>query len=691
MSIRQYQKDHLQGVSSARTTIDQPPEIDDALVYWTLHPTKSTLVDLREFAVCDAKKGMQLGTWNGPWRGRPELIEQLAPAFKAATITLAKPSVTKQLGWLRRWWRLMDQVEDAAAANGSVIEPVKSVADLTSLHYDFAHRQGMRRQEFSSFITLVNAVRITIGLSPLRWDAPVDDAPIRHLPPPDHCTALRLAIRKAWTQVLSGFSLKDRVRAGNFTPSNAEEELLLENWLHFKNVADLTGSVLPTTAQLRDGSSKKIYWSLEGRTLAAMRSIANPTRWEVDAAYYQCLVFTGWNDATLLSLDAESQALLRSHPKDQLQFVLADEMYELTGVKARSSNSEQYVFGLWKTSFGAGFIVKTWLERTAHLREILKTRLTEKRKEYEEARRSERFSVDELSELFKEVVRLRTGCHAVWLYLDRNGQINWLHDHGKEGHVDQGKQITFVRVLLRQMNRERLASGASAISEDITSSDFRDMFAVYVYQRTGGNVLAVMKALGHKFLRTSAGYLDNNVLNAKSDETIRSFLNHLFAELGNGRLDLTILKALVETGEVPPELRTRLQEYRSLLRSRHGIACRAPRNPPKGINEVGKAGSLCKEQACLRACSNAIFMPDSLSGIARRVEELEAMREVLPLATWLRSKQEVELSNGIDLLTTFYCAEDVDAHRRRWKTEIRMGHHLVPGLVRGASRLEEST
>lgn len=693
MSIRQYQKDHLQDTTSASTaanTIDHPPEIDDDLVYWTLHPTQSTLVDLREFAVCDVEKGRRLGTRNGPWRCRPELIAQLAPAFRAATIFLARPSVETHLTRLRSWWRLMDRVEDAAAESGTPIQAVKSVADLTYLHYDLAHRQQMRRQVFSSFMTLVNAVRITIGSSPLRWDAPVDDEPIRHLPPSDHCTALRLEIRRAWTQVLSGFSLKDRVREKSFTPSNAEEELLLENWLHFKSVSEVTGSPLPTTAQLREESSEKVYESLEGRTLAAMRSIANPTRWEVDAAYYQCLVFTGWNDATLLSLDAESHALLRSHPKDQQQFVLTDDTYELTGVKARSSNSEQYVFGLWKTSFGAGFIVKTWLERTAHLRAILKAQLAERRKEYAEARRSGRCSVDELTALFKEVARLRTGCHSVWLYLDRTGQINWLHDHSKEGHVDQREQITFVRLLIRKLNRERVATGLSAISEDITPSDFRDMFALYVYQRTGGNVLAVMKALGHKFLRTTTGYLDNNILNAESDEAIRSFLDHLFAELSNGRLDLTILKALVETGKVSEEMRARLQEYRSLMRSRHGIACRAPRNPPKGINEAGKAGSLCAEQACLRCFSNAIYLPESLSGIARRVEELRALEEALPLATWLRSTFKKELSNGIDVLTNFYDAVEVDAQRRRWRTEIRMGRHLVPGLVRGASVLEES-
>jgi hypothetical protein len=111
--------------------------------------------------------------------------------------------------------------------------------------------------------------------------------------------------------------------------------------------------------------------------------------------------------------------------------------------------------------------------------------------------------------------------------------------------------------------------------------------------QSGGNIIAVMIALGHSSLRSTGGYVNNNIFSAEDDEAIRKFMTSLFNELSIGRLDLTILAQLVRHGPMTDEMLARLTEYRSLTRSRVNVACADIRNPPLSVDPGHIEGKRC--------------------------------------------------------------------------------------------------
>ena len=241
-----------------------------------------------------------------------------------------------------------------------------------------------------------------------------------------------------------------------------------------------------------------------------------------------------------------------------------------------------------------------------------------------------------------------------------------------------GKQASFLAVLIDQVNRERAMRGAIPIPS-VAQSDFRDIFATFLWRQSGGNLFVVMRLLNHAHLATTERYVDNTILNAERDQQARTFLDHLFAELGKGRVDIAILTHLQRHGAVTPEMEARLHEFRALQRSRIGVACKDPTNPPTEIQPKTEGRRLCTPQRCLLCKPHAVILPESLPGVAMRVEELEAIQRAVPVETWLGSDYQQELSNGLDVLRLFP-ADDVRNARAFWENAIGAGAHRIPGL-----------
>lgn len=268
------------------------------------------------------------------------------------------------------------------------------------------------------------------------------------------------------------------------------------------------------------------------------------------------------------------------------------------------------------------------------------------------------------------------------MYVDAKGEISWLDPLRLCRYQNKaygGELDSYIARVLKHLNSERNRVGKPLIAP-ITPSDFRDIYARWVYKQSGGNILSVMLALGHSSPRSTGRYLDNNIFSAENDEAVRGFMTHLFVELERGRLDLTILTQLVRHGAVTVEMQQRLDNYRKLMRSRVGVACIDPRHPPADIVPEHNANRLCETQNCLRRCGNARLLPESLDGIAMRVEELCRMSDCLPRETWLRGKFADELNEGEYLLENLYKPEQAAEARDNWRSRIAQGEHLVPGL-----------
>lgn len=672
MSIRKNNKDHLK--EHARVELVTPelltlPNHENPLKFWTHHSTENTLVDLTVFANGDLKPQHK-----APFTGRPQLILQLVPAIEAVTVGLTKASVQQINPTLRTWWRLLDTVEQAAAKVGQPMNRVEDVRQLTHVHHDFVVRSKMGKGQFYIGYRILNATLQLLGDPALHWTAPEDSKPKRVLPPNDQIKAIRIALKQEWERVRQRWTVSDQVRADGFEPQTDEEFSLLKHWQHFEQVQGKSGKALPTIDEMRCEMDKYAF-NYAGFTLAGIRNIAFPDRWEAETASHLCLAHTGWNPAVLYSLDASqpfntAQSFLRTHPRDPNRYLL-------TGTKLKAGGTEQPVSGLWKTTSGPGFIIKMWMERIAPLREQLKTMLSAERSGYTQMLQ-DGASADLLTHQFEKIQKLEFGCRSVWLFVDGSGNIAWINGTTSTRIWLNDKKVTYMTAFLFRLNRERANRGEAPIAA-VGASDFRDMFALFVWQATGGNILAVMRALRHAQLRTTQGYVDNNILNAERDHQARSFLNNLFNELGAGRADITILAHLQRHGEVTKEMEQRLTEYRAKQRSRIGVACKDPLHPPTDIQPSSASTRMCSPQRCLICKPHAVILPESISGIAMRVEELEVMQNTLPVGIWIESRFPEELRNGLDILKLF-SSNEVRKAREHWAQAIATGSHYIPGL-----------
>ncbi len=713
MSLRNKNKDHLKqhgGVELVETAL--APHSDDPLRFWNEHPTENTLVDLHVFADGEHKKP-NCAKWSGPFSGRRTLIAELAPAIKARLTLAAAATCRSYNNVFRAFWRVFDQLEAMAAPNGSTVEQLSSVKDLNHLHEAAAHRAGIDAWTFRTFVSVADDARRLMRIAPLCWTAPTERVLNRQLIPADQARALRTAIKQDWEKVRKAWIRKDAIRRGEEPDTLSEwekrddvivrqyaegnEELRL-NWQHLERIQTITGRILPTPEQLRDGvPSLNAYTGLETRL---MRGIAFPTVEEADIAFHAALMGSGWNPSTLITgLDATLPERIFQHPKDTKQNVLMVDDPEATeanteevtmrGSKRRAGGRLQFCMGHKKDPASPPAIVAVWLERTAALRKQLQHDCEAAGAELVRLK-GEGAPQAAIERQFKAFQTLQQGLRNVWLYVGRAGKINWIDGMGwarykipgtkKQGH-------SYLDGVIKRLNNERATRNEPAIKR-VSPSDFRDIYARWVYKRTGGNIIAVMLALGHGSLRSTNAYTDNNIFSAENDETVRSFMTHLFDELQQGRVDLTILAQLVRHGPLTPEMQSRLEEYRTLMRSRVMVGCADAKNPPVHIEPDHEEGKWCGTQRCLRDCPNARFLPESLDGVAMRVEELLVISDHLPLDKWVKEKFGEELEAGEFILADLYPADEVAQARTHWREKILAGKHVVPGM--GLTRDQEA-
>lgn len=703
MSIGKKNKDHLKqhaGVSAVGGEPPDPPKSDDPLHFWTNHPTENYAVDLHPFASGEFENphpsGGNVGAWRGAYTGRPRLIVELAPAIQASTSFLSKESAEHYKASLRAWWRLFDAYENTPLANGQRPPRIDSVTDLNELHEAFALQSGIALAYFKIFRRVANATRQARKLPLLLWESPNSAAPIRTLIPDNQAKELKTALKQDWERVRKTWARNDaireeaarRERGGPVRILDEEEDRLLKNWQHLERIQQQTGRILPSGEQLLDGKKARTlcYYSLERRL---MRSILFPTVEEADIAFHLALLNSGWNPSTLKNLDAESPYLVTPHPKDHGQLVLTSERFgeqqeedeaTLRAPKPRAGNKTQFCTGLVKHTASPPFIVAAYLKRVAPLRELLKQQYTEAVKELEDMRN--RLTAANIIEAqYLKTQKLRQGCGNVWLYVDLKGDINWLDWREWKRYKQSGdkRNVSYLDLLLNRLNATRAEHGKNPIAA-VTPSDFRDIYARWVYKQSGGNILAVMLALGHSTIASTINYLENNIFSAENDAHALRFMIHLIGQLREGRIDLTILAQLVRHGALTPEMEARLKEYRTLMKSRIGAGCSDPRHPPEHVAPNHIPGRLCGTNRCLKDCHNAKFLPESLDGIAMRVEELLMMLECLPRETFLRGHFDMELESGEYLLDTLYPAEAMCLAREKWRKRIASGEHIVPGL-----------
>lgn len=694
MSIRIYNKDHLKqhaGVTSTAPVRFDTPISSDPLVFWSQHEQEPCEVNLTPFSIGQEKSNHRFGGGKKfiPFTGRPRLIHQLAPAISETLAYACKGTVLGYMNALREWWRVLDAVEAAAFAEHQPMTRVENILLLTKVHSEFAHRSGMNRQTFSKFRALVDLSRVALGEQPTFWKAPEDGDVQKHIPSQEQRNALRFAVRAACRQVLGKWDQSDKLSQVETEPTDPREAALWRNVKLMRDLQKRSGKILPMPADFLDSIPDWAFNSAGTFKLSIRESIF-PNHWDADAVWHLCVLNTGWNPSTLTNLDVTKKFLF-DHFKDSTndphqRFVLRPQTYELIGDKGRAGGKEQFITGQWKSLDGPGHLIKTYLARVEPLRNALKQQLIQAQHKYKQTDIAD-YKLKKT--LFEKIKFLEKGVRSVWLYVNRSGEISWISDKTLASGYINSMQVPFLTEIRHLLNAQRQNTSRNlnkyqvspthylAPIPHVTAKDFRLWFADYVYRASHGNMLHVKKALNHSLLSTTIGYTNTKILNQESSNGARRFLRILVDELETGRVDLTILAHLYRYGEITSEQQEILTQMRKLTKSRMKVACKDARNPPAHINST--KGELCDFQRCMLCPENAVLLPESIDGIAMRVEELLATQGSLPIETWLEGMYDIELKNNLIALRKFDLNQSLAA-RKKWALAISEGKILVPGL-----------
>jgi hypothetical protein len=379
---------------------------------------------------------------------------------------------------------------------------------------------------------------------------------------------------------------------------------------------------------------------------------------DIRCAFQLCLANTGWNPAVFLSLNVDDP-FIEEHPKDPTRYILR-------GFKDRGG-SEQVSKGLFKSQGGAGFMLRFLVENTLPLRNQLKQELKQSREDLESGNPK---NTEERLALQERVRALERGIRSLWLFVSPVGKgIHWLGD-------DNYNRRDYLSSVIADINKRQPADKQLA---RLTPGDFRDAYAARIYHSSGGSILAVMRALNHKRIDTTGVYLDNTLLKEEHAKMFATYSEALWHEVKvHRRIDPSIIAKWSRDGAVTQDERDRLKTYRELLRSRIGVGCKDPLNPPKRLAPSFTADGKkhCSVQRCLLCAEHAVVFPDSLPGICKRLAELHYLKANMSLPAYLESEFGTEIENA-ELILHGFDQDEVRYHLHNWQERIATGMHRV--------------
>ncbi|MFZ2998857.1 MAG: hypothetical protein WA071_00785 [Undibacterium umbellatum] len=677
MGIRKHNKDHLRAHANTLSLVlkNSPRDINDRsitqdpLLLLTIHNSHPREIDLRVFRDGESEPPLKGGVqWCGPFTGRPTLIAQLAPAIQGFYECASPATIQRLKAGLRAWWRLFDAVEKNIGATEKHLVLVHTVADLTEVHRQYALDSDIGRQSFGALVRLVDSVRNAQKIRPLRWTSPAPPDIRRKLPAHADVKDIRSALKHSWRAALLRWERCDQLlNVEGVNPIDKHERRLLSNYQLFKKTMQKTGVPNPRGASLEFGLRKNSF-ARSGYNIGDMLRGFYPDASDIRAAFHLCLASTGWNASVLTSLDASDgdSSFIEAHPKDPARYIMR-------GFKERGK-SEQLTEGLQKSRESAGMIIKTIFAITMPLRDQLKKDLANAKLELDNLLAKDHIE-NSRKKLIKKIGKLKDGCRSPWLYATAASGIGWLDDSSYSRSGDDNS-MPFLACLITQLNERRPENKKLPI---MRPSDFRDAFAAYAYNISGGMVLYVMKVLGHKHPKTTQAYLDNSLLNQESNNLYRAFSEALWNEIAvHKRLDPTIIAKWSQDGQVTDSDRDRLKKYRSMKVSRIGVGCKDPTNPPKYIAPgfIPNGRAACHVQRCTLCLEHAIIFPESLPGLAKREAELLFIQSTMSVEAFTESTFGEELKNT-EIALNHFDKLALASHRENWERRIKSGDHRV--------------
>ena len=634
-------------------------------------------VDLTEFAEGHRYEGPK--SWAGDFSGRPVLAAEIALAWRSKWGSSSEQSVRGRLAALRAFWRCLDDTPGG--------KQVKSVADLDGTHgaiYKLWHAEnGYDDGVYRIVQTIIcEAVRCRQLPDPL-WPTLKRSAPETTNEDVSAEIVRRIydALVTEAKGILNNFAEGERLAAEGEDPRAIRFGRGIgrsqAGWQFRENhawlIRELCGTTILSKREIQAAGGRGLNQAnrpeqihlgashlAPGHSSRASEGIVGKLRWLYpsfnDTAVFLLLflIGTGWNLATALNLDI-------SQPEDKGWCEPNPEKpgwVDIFALKPRSAFI-QHASSETQKEFRPHWIIQTMKAWTAGLRRRLETEIAE----FDEKLQRNPGDVFLLRERSLRVMHAK----SPWL-------IHWLHKIGKVTAITDRSNDLINDVLRLTIDRHDIR-GKNGELVKVTTSDFRDTWAAHVFGESGFNLIVTQLALGHANRKTMQDYLNSRRWAKYSSKRFRRFQEALMQEVRERRLvDGAVLRILVENGTITDAQRGRLLDYRK--RTRVGMGCLDPFNPPPEIAPHHKSGGHCRVQTC-SLCSHGWVFEDSLEGLAMRYAELILIQERVPLQTWEESgwhDEKIATELALELLQDQGAVHGAVA---RWVKKLRDGESPV--------------
>jgi hypothetical protein len=639
-------------------------------------------IDLTEFAKGGKRENVAptlRDRWGGDFAGRPALAGRLADMYR-----ILRPSEqlsAKIRATMRTFYRFLD-----------AIDPVRQVSDIADVNdghgVEFLSWLEKNNGDVSGYRhlkTVLDRLRTLEALPSLFWPP----GPREHEPQQEDIdqraiqrlyNALKAEAREIKAMFREGERLADEgedPRGGQYGPlyaPSAWDDRANHAWL----IRELTRARLLSKQEFKKAGARGLNQANDVETqlhygpeyLAPLmtergrQGIVGKLRWFYpsyhDVAIYLWifLIGTGWNLSTALSLDvSEDDAWFEPH-SNKADFVV------LHAWKGRAGR-HQLALSLREPEWHPFQIVRWMVERTAPLRRTIRHRLEQVRARHRAAPSPATAS---------EIAHLEADLRSPWLYhiVNKIGQVSAFRD------MDSHRLGEIAREVVR---RHGLGEQHPEL-ESISTSAARDAWIGHVYVQSGFHVTLTTLASGHANARTLRHYLNRRSYREHGERVIRRWQGAVFDEIEAGQvLDATRIRLLMQKGKITPEQERRLLDGRQ--RTRLGMGCLDPLDPPREIEPDHRPGSLCSVQRCV-GCRHGVVVEESLPALARAYAELLYLKETIPLAAWAGSSLEEEadaLEATLERFDTDRVQAAVDDWRRKIHAKEVVLHDTFPASI----------
>ena len=628
MSIRRTRKDHLHeraglALVSDRGEADRQDDgmlTSEALQHLVFTRSGKAIDFSCLFDGVEASPNASLRT---AFAGRPELAAELMPALRDLAASRADGTVRQTLTALRFFWRTFDEMEDRVPG----APRLQSVRELSSVHRQAVVDRGHSPQNFSLALTPINLTRLAMGEKRLAWSGP-SGAPnsVKELVILADVKRVKNSLKRLW------FGWRDRHEAALqllATPCEMTSKLPAAQLAEFQGLRAFReaqakyGCALPTLVQFEEELRRATGTTNVASDYRAICRCLFPSGTAIKAAVHLCMATTGWNPAVLIGLDVRSEIFL-PHPVDAQRYIMA-------GIKQRGGGNEQRSDGLKKSQSGPYAIINLLIATCEPLRQQLRSRIAAIDDALREAK-SRQLDEHAVLALRQERIDVVTAARSPWLYLanSRSGK-----NSGNDGiltltdanYMTGARNRQFIQVIIDELNKERSGQPIA----QMTSTDFRDAYALHWYEFSGGDILTVMRALQHRSLDTSVTYTNNVVVRVRNRARARRVMRVWWAEVEEvGHADATIVAFTVLHGRPSAGQRQRLGDFRGLMLTRQGVRCANPHHPRRMSRRIsrpmGSSCAMCIDALCVSSTQSSPGKASTASRAVLRTSGISSRR-----------------------------------------------------------------